>query len=430
MSAQSPSVPAAIVPFWERLPSVMLYPAHASAMATIVLLALGRLVLLMPFVGIFVLLALVAAMYRYGFECLRSTADGYLQPPDVTSGSSIGWKFIGLIVILFVVAIIVMAKLGPGAGIVLLLFFGIALPGAIMTLAMEESLVEALNPLKWIAIMTGVGWPYLAVVGLCLVISFSEGYATQAVHGLLPLPIALVVIGIISNYALVMTFHLMGYLLYQYHEELGFVPEAAQLVRPAVNVDPTQASLDEVGALVRDGKLEEATERTRGLLRSHGAGPAVHAQYRKLLRAAGNKAGLLEHGRDSIGNLIDQEDDRAAVDLLRECQAIDPTFAPATALQVTKLAHMASRQNQPQAALLLVKDFHQRFPNSQYVAANYLLAAELLHEHVGKDEEACALLQYVKQTVPNDPLMPEIDAKLQAIERMIAATKKPARPQP
>lgn len=411
------------------MPSIMLYPAHASAMATIVLLALGRLVFLLPFFGVFIVLALVAAMYRYGFECLRSTADGYLQPPDVGSGSSIGWKFIGLIVVLFVVAIIVMAKLGPGAGMILLLFFGIALPGAIMTLAMEESLVAALNPLKWIAIMAAVGWPYLAVVGLCLVISFSEGYATHAVSGLLPLPVALVVIGIISNYALVMTFHLMGYLLYQYHEELGLVPEAAQLARPLVNADPIQESLNEVSALVRDGKLEEATERTRGLLRGHGAGPAVHVQYRKLLRAADNKAGLLEHGRDQIGSLIDREDDRAAVELLRECQAIDPTFAPTTALQVTKLAHMASRQNQPQAALLLVKDFHVRFPNSQYVAANYLLAAELLHEHVGKDEEACALLVYVKQTVPNDPLMPEIDAKLQAIERMIAATKKPGRPQ-
>lgn len=430
MSAQSPAVPVAIVPFWDRLPSVMLYPAHASAMATIVLLALGRLVFLLPFVGIFIALALVAAMYRYGFECLRSTADGYLQPPDVgsSSGSRIGWKFIGLILILIIVAAIVMAKLGPGPGLILLLFFGIALPGAIMTLAMEESLVAALNPLKWVAIMTGVGWPYLAVVGLCLVISLSEAYATQAVHGLLPLPVALVVIGIISNYALVMTFHLMGYLLYQYHEELGFVPEAAQLVRPAARADPTQESLGEVSALVRDGKLEEATERTRALLRGHGASPAVHAQYRKLLRAADNKAGLLEHGRDSIGNLIDREDDRAAVELLCECQAIDPEFAPATALQVTKLAHMASRQNQPQAALLLVKDFHERFPNSQYVAANYLLAAELLHEHVGKDEEACALLVYLKQTVPNDPLMAEIDAKLQAIERMIAATRKPPRP--
>lgn len=431
MSAPSPAVPTAIVPFWERLPSIMLYPAHASAMATIVLLALGRLIFLLPFVSIIAQLLLVVAMYKYCFECLRSSADGYVEPPGMGSsdGSSLGWKLIGLILILMVVALIVMAKLGPGAGVILLLFLGIALPGAIMTLAMEESLVEALNPLKWIAIMTGVGWPYLAVVGLCLVIAFSEGYATQAVHSLLPLPVALVVIGIISNYALVMTFHLMGYLLYQYHEELGFVPAATPLERPVANVDPMHAALDEVGALVRDGKLEEATERTRALLRGHGAGQAVHAQYRKLLRAAGNKSELLEHGRDFIVSLIDREDDRAAVELLRECQAIDPSFAPPTALQVTKLAHMASRQNQPQAALLLVKDFHERFPNSQYVAANYLLAAELLHEHAGKDEEACALLQYLKQTVPNDPLMAEIDAKLQAIERMISATKKPTRTQ-
>jgi predicted protein tyrosine phosphatase len=90
---------------------------------------------------------------------------------------------------------------------------------------------------------------------------------------------------------------------------------------------------------------------------------------------------------------------------------------------------MASRQNQPQAALLLVQDFHERFPKSQYVAANCLLTAELLHERMSQDEKACELLRYVKETTPNDPLMPEIDAKLQAIERMIAATRKPERPQ-
>ncbi|HTA64569.1 MAG TPA: hypothetical protein VK753_03615 [Xanthomonadaceae bacterium] len=429
MPAQSPTASPAIVPFWNRLRQVMLYPLHGASMATIVLLALGRLILMLPFVGVFVFLVLVAAMYRYCFECLRSSADGYLLPPDVTLSekSNIGWKFIGLIVILFILAAIVFAKLGPGLGWILLLFFGISLPGATMTLAMEENLAEALNPLKWLAIMTGVGWPYLAVIGLCLVIFLSEGYANQIVAGFLPLPVALVAIGIISNYALVMTFHLMGYLIYQYHENLGFVPEAIQMARPATNPDPARNSLDEVGALVREGKLEEATERARELLRGHGGSPAMHAQYRKLLRAGDNRTGLLEHGRDYIIQLIDADDERAAVELLRECQTIDPAFAPATAVQVAKLAYMAWRQNQPQAAYLLVKDFEQRFPKSQYISQCGLLAVDVLHEHMGKDEEACVLLRHLQETVPGDSLMPEIDAKLAAIERMIAATKRPGR---
>ena len=429
MSAKSAPKSAGIVPFWDRLPSILLYPANGAAMSTIVVLALGRLMYLLPVFGAFAVLALFAAMYRYCFECLRSSADGYLKPPDVSASASgsIGWKFLGLMAILIIITLAVFLKMGAGPGWILVLFLVISLPGAAMTLAMEESLTEALNPLKWLAIMMGVGWPYLAVVGLCLVISASEGYAGQAAEHLLPKPVAVVAIGIISNYALVVTFHLMGYLVFQYHDRLGFDPESIQVAEATAPSNPAAASLDEVGALVREGKLEEATERTRALLQANGAVPAVNAQYRKLLRAANNTEGLLAHGREYLPKLIEGNEDRAAVDLLRECQALDPAFAPTSAMQVTKLAYMASRQNQPQAALLLVRNFEERFPKSQYIAQSCLLAAEVLHEHMSRDEEACALLRHLKETVPGDPLMPEIDSKLAAIEKMIAATKKPQR---
>jgi hypothetical protein len=425
-----PAAPAAspdIVPFWNRLPRIMMYPLGSSALMVIGLFALAELVYMLPFVGFFTFFALNAAMFRYCFECLRSTADGYLEAPDIGSSATgnLGWKFIGLIVILIILELTAASMFGGMIGLLLAVFLCISMPAAAMTLAMEESVVETLNPLKWVTLMMGVGWSYLALMGLCLVILFSGLYAASAVTHGLPLPVALVTMGAILNYVLVMTFHLMGYMLYQFHENLGFVPESISMAAPDLRADPARESLDEIGALVRDGKLEEATERARGLLRGQGGNPAVHAQYRKLLRAADNKTALLEHGRERIVYLIDNDDERGAVELLRECQAIDPKFSPESPTQVTKLAYMAERQNQPKAALPLVEDFEQRFPKSQYIGQACLLAAEVLHEHMGKDDEACAILRRLKAAIPDDPLMPDIDARLQSIERMIAATRKP-----
>jgi hypothetical protein len=315
--------------------------------------------------------------------------------------------------------------LGGGPGLVIGIFLCISMPAIAMTLAMEESISETLNPWKWITLMMGVGWSYLALMGLCLVIMFSGLWAVSAVAPKLPLPVALVAMGAILNYALVVAFHLMGYMLYQFHENLEFVPETISMARTEAAPDPASAPLDEIGALVRDGKLEEATEKARVALRSSGASAALHAQYRKLLRASGNTAALLEHGRERLVWLIDNDDERGAVELLRDCQAIDPKFSPETPTQITKLAYMAERQNQPKAALPLVEGFGERFPKSQFVAQSCLLAAEILHEHMGKDDEACAILRQLKATIPDDPLMPEIDARLQSIERMIAATRKP-----
>ena len=439
MPAQPPASSAAIVPFWNRLRGVMLYPAHAGSLAAIVLFALARLLIFVPLGWIFALLSMVA-MYRYAFECLRASADGYLEPPGagLSGDRSLGWKYIWLILILGVVAIIGLVKLGPVVGLILVLFIGLSLPGATMTLAMEESLASALNPLQWITIFMRVGWPYLAVAALCLVITLSEGYATQFVKNLMPPFVAVGLIGIISNYALVMTFHLMGYLLYQYHEELGLAPEAPQLVRSATMSHPDQTLLDDAAALVRDGKPDEATDLVRKQVR-RGALPAVHVQFRKLLRLGDNKAELLDHGRDYLMILLGQgndqstqerlANDRLIMDLLRECQALDPAFAPATAGQVAQLAFKAEQLGQQQAALLLLSGFQGRFPKSQYVAQCGLLEATLLHEYKNQDEEALVFLRNLKTTVPGDPLMPEIDAKISMIERMMAATRKPERPQ-
>ncbi|MBS0462069.1 MAG: hypothetical protein JSS41_06310 [Proteobacteria bacterium] len=414
-----------IVPFWNRLPKVMGYPLAGASMVSIVLLGAAQVLRMLPLGWILALLATIA-MYRYAFACLRSTADGFLQAPEVALGEdrSLGGKFIWLMVILVVVTAIGAAALGQTAGMVLAVFFAVCLPGATMTLALEESLVEALNPMKWLRIIAAIGWSYLAMIGVCVAISMSQGWAQDVVVRFLPLPVALIGLGIISNYVVVALFHLMGYVLYQYHEELGLMPAAVQRqVADAPAADPDQDKLDAAAALVREGKLPEAIDVLGQALR-RGSTPAVHAQYRRMLRAANDNEGLLTHGRQYIAVLIDQDDARGAVDLLRQCQALDPAFAPESPAHISKLAHMAAHVGQAQAALQLLDGFAQRFPNSQYVARNGLLAAELLHEKLGRDAQAREVLLDLKASHPNDPLMPEIDTLLATIERMIAATAK------
>ena len=427
MSALPVAPSAPIVPFWNRLREITRYPAHMSSMVTIVMLAFANLAIFLPFGRIWMLLVTVA-MYRYAFECLRATANGYMRPPEIaqSSDSSLGWKQIWLMVIFVVVIVAGVALFGPKVGVVLMLFLGFCLPGATMTLAMDESLASALNPGKWIAIVARIGWPYLAVVGLCLVVLMSQSYAAAMAAKVLPLFVALIVVGIIANYALVVTFHLMGYLIYQYHDAVGFEPVAPQLARPLAKTDLDQDLLDQVTGMVRDGKPENATELLRGHLRGRGGTPAVHTQYRKLLRLANDKDELLRHGHEYLNILLAQEKGRLALELLRECQTLEPTFAPTDAGQITQLARLAAQSGQPQVALRLLSGFHKRFPKSKDIPQNYLLVATLLHERMNQDEKARALLQYLKVNYPNDALLPEINARQALIERMMAAAKKPA----
>jgi tetratricopeptide (TPR) repeat protein len=438
MSANPSVIEPTIVPFWNRLREIIFYPAHGASMANIVVLALCTLVIFLPFriMALVLLLLVNVAMYRYAFECLRATANGRLTPPEggflSTTDASLGWKLIGLLIIIGVVAVIGVVIIGPRLGIVWMLFLGLCMPAAVMVLAMDESVGAAINPGKWFSIIGRIGWSYLAVVGLCLAVLMSEGFGQNLVAKVMPPAVALVAVSLISNYCLVIMFHLMGYLLYQYHDDVGYVPDAPPaLQRPLAAMDPDQELLDRAGAMVRDGRPEDATLLLGGRLKASGGTPAVHAQYRKLLNLAGDNTELLRHGQEYLGVLLAQEKDKQALDLLRECQAIDPTFAPAESSQVTRLAEKAAAWGQPQVALKLLGGFHKRFPKSKDIPKNYLLAATIMFERMNQDEPACALLRSLKSTYPDDPLMPQIDAKLDEIQRMMAMAKpkpKPATP--
>lgn len=427
MSASPDARRTPIVPFWNRLRAISLYPAHMAALVPIVMFALGKMLGFLPVLGFILALLVTVAMYRYAFDCLVATANGRLQPPETsfTDGDGPAWRFIGLMIIFLVFIVLCAIVLGPQAAQLAGLLLGLALPGATITLALEDSLLAALNPAKWLGIVTRIGWPYLAAAGLCLVVFASQRYAAGFAAAFLPMFLAIIVATIVSNYALVLTFHLLGYLVYQYHEELGFAPQNERLGQALGKPDPDQEILDEAADLVRDGKPEVAIEVLRAHL-NRGGTQAVHSQYRKLLHLRDDKQALLQHGQEYLPILLAWERYRDALRLVDECQAIDAGFAPPKAEQVTDLARLAARSGQPAVALRLLSGFHKRFPTSPDIAENYLLVATLLHERFNQDDKARKLLHSLKANYPDSPLMPQIDSCLASVERMLAATSTAA----
>jgi hypothetical protein len=416
----------AIVPFWQRLREITLYPTQTSALITICVLALARLVGLLPgLVGWFLDLLVTVALYRFAFEVLRATANGRMEPPEGMTevDSSVGWMGIWLQVIFIVVGALLIIFLGwIGLALCVVMMFGY--PGAVMSLAIDQNLGHALNPSTWFQVMTRLGWPYFVAFGLILVIFISAGNAQAWLSSLLPLLFGLPIFHFISGYALIATFHLMGYLIWQYHEELGYEPEA-QVRLERKSEDPDQFILDEVAQMVRDGETDMATDALRAHLRERGGTEQVHTQYRKLLRLKGDVAELLRHGKEYLPMLLAQDKEKAAVELYRELSELEPTFLPTDAEGNVRLAKRAHALGHAQVALRLINGFHKRHPRSADIPAMYLLAARLMSERLGKDAEAKALLMQIRNAYPNHELLPQVDALLALIES-IAAKPKPA----
>ena len=407
MSTNSPAQDSEIPPFWFKLNDVWRYPAkHASLIVIGIGAVLSLLVAYLPMLGFlrtFMDLAVISYVYKYGAEVLLHTARGNIdEAPEHVTGvdENQGWQQIWLFVGMYALGLVAYfyAPFGVAVAIGLLLVLGY--PAASIMVAIEGSVVSSLNPLRWLDAMMRIGWPYLAVVMLSVCFVFSKFYLNDLLTFLWG-PIAVLLTSAVSFYFAVMSFYLLGYLVYQYHEALGFelVPKQKDLPRTHMKLDPDQTVIDECEALVVQGQLAEAAARFRTLISARGATAMVHQRYRKILKLSQDTSGLLEHGQIWLSVLLAQEKMLDAVALFKECIALDPTFVPRAAEEYAILATALSSTD-PKMAIGVLQGFCRQFPKSKLVPRNLLLAAKILAERLQDVAGAKKLIMQLQQRFP------------------------------
>lgn len=426
MSTTGATVPT-VEPFWNRIGAITRYPMQSGVLMTIGGLAILRLVSYLPF-GWLLNFFVTIALYKYAFQVLRATANGFSEPPEGMSGVEDFLARDQLIVqFLFLVAgIVSFWLLGVTGGILMMIALALALPGATIALVVDQSLESGLNPARWAQVAGAIGWPYLAMVGLIYAAQMSGMFAVSMVPDFIPEFIQLVVVYFFQHYALVVCFHLAGYLILQYHAPLGFTPTAPVRLKRATD-EPYQDLLDEVETHTREGRLDAAIALLKKQLHSEGGTSAVHERYRKLLKINHGGADLVAHTHSYLPILIDAKKIKAALDVVREALDADPDFVIRDPAQLTLVAHQAERMGFWQLALALTQGYHTRFVNHPDIVPNYLLAARLLSERHGQDDKALALLDGLISRFADHPQIGEVQAQRAHVATLLATAKKSPR---
>lgn len=400
-----------IVPISQRLGAVLRYPLHPTGLAALAGLTVARLVNVLPggLVGALLNFVVAAGLYAYASEVLRCTADGRLEPPEITlQGEGEGRAQIYLQLILLGLLYATGRLAGPGAAVAVGLLAALMLPGASMSLAMDGNFLHALNPATWLAIGARIGAGYVGVAALFAAI-FAGAGLVDVVTGVLPPVVNLLAYYLIIHYLVLVAFHAMGYLIYQHHDVLGheIVPEAP---RRTPTSDPDQALLDEAQAKVAAGDAAGAEAMLAAHIERLGGTPAVHGRYRQLLRARGDAAALAAHGQRYLVTLMAQGREKEALDLARDCLAQDPGFRLPDADFVRPLAQRAAQSQQAQLALALAKGFPAQYPQHPDLPPVVLLTARLLVDRLGQVEPAQALLDAHRRSFDHHALRPDYDA--------------------
>ncbi|MEQ8035208.1 hypothetical protein [Xanthomonas sp. WHRI 6106] len=409
------AVQAAPAPFWTRIPAIATYPLRGSALYALIALTLCSALLVLP--GILKLLVmgvLGMATYTYAFDILRHTADGQADAPRLgyNSFDSAVLRLILLAIALGIVIGAAAVVAGPFGLTIAYVATLLLLPGMLISLAIDGSLRRALNPAVSLDMAMRIGWPYLAAYGLLYVIQGSGTAAAFIALTYLPPIVREATTLVASIWALFASFHLMGYLVYQYHEALGYTPNGGDVQERA---DPDQRLLDEAEHHVREGHTDEAFQAVRGAVRSRAVSLAVHELYQRLLRQHHRSDELHEHTRHYINRLLQEKQERRALALQREALDSDPAFTPLLPEQATLLAERAKMAGQFQLATDGLLAAIAAWPRDPMLPSWSLDAGLMLAERFGRDEQARALLQHATERCDDAAQRAKLDAALRAV---------------
>ena len=395
-------------PFAERLRQGFGYPLRGGALATCVALALAHYVALLPaFIGLLGGALVWTATWRYAADCMRHTAHGYADPPDVgiDGDDAAGWALTAIH--LFAIAWGMLAGVFlPSLLWPLVIVCALILPAMDMTLAFDANLALALNPAHLARVVAGFGRAYLVPVAINLLLGLLVVLASVAT-ALLPRLLALPLFAFAYTYLSVLAFHLMGGMLHQRREHFGIEAQAEALANAAGQDEDSRLAAQAHELAGQDPQA--ALHLLAGRLQDRAAPPVLHETYRELLKQQHLREALLVHGQVWIAALVAGGQARKALRVMQECSELDPAFLPDDPGNAETLAESAGRHGMNRMAARLCRGFLKAWPHDTRAPGVALLGARLLGGPLGQPAEALVLLGRVGAIPSDHPLRAEID---------------------
>jgi len=397
---------ASAEPFWRRLQQAFRYPLNGHALTVIVVVSLiTTLLTVIPLVWFFTLiiyLALTGAMLKYSFRCLESTAAGEMSAPSVgdayEGGLSILLKLISMMsiasILISLIAVYVSAAL---AGFLATVFI-FSMPAVLIQFAHSEDIVEALNPINALRLITSIGLPYGLLIAFILIMMGSVGVINQLIGYRFSI-LSMTLQSVVSNYYMVVVFHIMGYMLFQYQEKLDFTARADDVED---NRDAIAIHLAKIDVHLKEGFYDKVVELfTEGIKKFPNDRQLAQNFFEFSLNT--KRKMLMRESLDHYLPLLvtNREYDKMNV-AYTTARQLDPELSPAAPEVRLQLAKISQAKGDATSAALLLNGLHKSHPQFPLLHEAFSLLATALDD-LGKPAQAekCRVMAKRLQKTPS-----------------------------
>ena len=387
---------AATPSLFAYLPQLIRYPVRGYA--TGVTLVIGVAFWILGYSGIFGIAAAGVMFGWMGFYLIKvveETALGHAIPPPLGIDALYQTDQVRLLVIVvYVFAVVALtagaAHNGAVGEALLLCAAGVyLLPALVASLALQPTLLSALNPWSLLRFMYYTGWPYPVA---CLLLA-GMGAATVLLAGH--------VAGAFSDmcvvYGLIFVCHLVGYVIYHRHEELGI---AVMVQKPTDESRAREVQERRQRTLLThiDARLEaKDTQAARDeLLAENGAdliNPRLfHEELFEALCLRHQDALSMVQGARLMDVLMREKRVHRALEIYEQCLDLSADFEPQPLAFTVPLAEQALQGQRQSLFERIAAGVRTRHPGSDEAAALQFLQARLMAERK-QDDAALALVE-------------------------------------
>ena len=405
-----------IAPFWLRLPKFFIYPFQPRSLILMFTLALAGVIFGGPgfLKGLF-RIAIWGVLLKYAYASLKDTSIGNLAPPKITLESisdkfQVVFKQLGIYLAIF----LVFAKINQVAGIPLAVLFGcfaiLSIPAMITVLAVTDSFICALNPLIFVRMAWRIGWGYLLMYLFLLLLLFAPATVGTYIFAFLPKGLHLFLLSFTKSYYTIISYHLMGYVMLQYHEEIGWdvdFDDDLASEDDESEVGSGNELLNRVDMLIKDGQIDEAISLIKEETEGNITDLDLAERYYKLLKIKQQVPEILQHSKIYLDLLTKKNDGDKACRVYSDCVSTDNQFAP-TPMTLFKIGGFFNERGKSKEAINAYNRFIKANPSNPLIPKACFLGANILNEKLNATQKAAQILNAVIKKYPDHDMIPHV----------------------
>ncbi len=389
-------------PFWSVPHRFFAYPFQKDTLMVIGLMTLAGWFMTAGLLTLFLSLFLIVGFIRYGLKVVQYYGAGdSIAPPlgdlGAQSGEYIFLKQVGIFVA-FGFMVYLAGQVHPAFAAVVAFLLNLMMPASIMTLAQTNELGKAINPLYLTVIILKIGASYLALLLGVFTVSSGPGLILSLVGESLPVGIVLPLLFLMFSYFSLVTYAMMGYVIYEKQAVLGF----------SVVMDDDEFYLDDdeferqqllatSNIYFHEGRYEEARKLLLEGSDKYRNDMEYNDRLHKLFMILDDRKSLVNHTNFYCESLVKQGFAGKAVTVYLDAQSKEKKFQLDTALASLEVAKLLFQQTKYMQCIILLNGFHKRFPKSKSIAEAYTICARAFSEGLNDDAKAAQLTAFVKK---------------------------------